>query len=277
MKTTGDGQRQPDVHSGICILVVEDIAANQQVARAILEHAGYATDVVVDGKAAIAALESKPYDLVLMDCCMPLMDGFEATRSIRAAGSRVLNPEIPIIALTALAMSGDREKCLEAGMDGYLSKPVDPAKLISAIEGCLKTALGRRSAAAHGALSPLAADPAKADADWSETAKRTSFEWPPGLLETVIGLFLDDAPLQIAELQTALRSRDSAILRAVSHKMRGSSDILGTASISALAMAVEEAAKREDFKRAAELTPKLIEELQKLLSKLANFDAQDPP
>ena len=143
MKTIGDRQHPPVVRDDVRVLVGEDIVANQEVACAILEHAGYEADVVFDGKAAIEALGARSYDLVLMDCCMPVMDGFEATRSIRTSRSRVFNPEIPIIAVTALAMRGDREKCLEAGMNDYMSKPVDPAKLISMIQRCLDTASKR--------------------------------------------------------------------------------------------------------------------------------------
>lgn len=275
MKTVGDGQRSPVVRDDIRVLVVEDIVANQEVACAILEHAGYEADVVFDGKAAIEALEARPYDLVLMDCCMPVMDGFAATRSIRAARSRAFNPEIPIIALTALAMSGDREKCLEAGMNDYMSKPVDPAKLISMIQRCLETASGRELTETDQDLAPVISASATVGTDANETTNLAGFEWPPGLLDTIIELFLEDTPKQIAELQAALRSRNNDILRTVSHKIRGSADILGTTSIAALAMAVEEAAKYGDFERTAKLTPKLVGELQELLTKLACVDAQE--
>lgn len=277
MKTIGNGQHQPMTSNDIRILVVEDIAANEQVTCAILEHAGYATDVAVNGAAAIETLESKPYDMVLMDCCMPIMDGFEATRSIRAAGSRVLNPKIPIIALTALAMSSDRGKCLEAGMDDYVSKPVDPRKLIDVIERCLGTALGPVTTAAQRDAATTNPDPDTAVPERSEAGVHAGFEWPAGLLETVIDLFLDDAPLQIAQLQAACQSRDSDTLLAVSHKVRGSSTILGTSSISVLAKAVEEAAKQGDLERAYELTPKLVKELQRLVAELACAGDEEIP
>ena len=90
-----------------------------------------------DGLAAVRALEKRPYDLVLMDCHMPEMDGYAATRAIRSEETTVLNPRVAIIALTARAMKGDREKCLAAGMDGYLSKPFKPEELIRAVEEAL--------------------------------------------------------------------------------------------------------------------------------------------
>ncbi len=117
------------------ILVAEDNEINRIVVGEILARAGYPIDVVNDGKQAVEALERNRYQLVLMDCQMPIMDGFEATRAIRQkeAGGR----RIPIIALTANAMKGDRELCLEAGMDAYASKPIDPNGLLEAIEEML--------------------------------------------------------------------------------------------------------------------------------------------
>ena len=106
------------------ILVAEDNPVNQMVAQAMISKLGYQADIVANGRETINALRMIPYDLVLMDCRMPEMDGFEATRLIRREGSKVLDPKIPIIAMTASAMSGDREMCLRAGMNDFISKPV---------------------------------------------------------------------------------------------------------------------------------------------------------
>jgi signal transduction histidine kinase/DNA-binding response OmpR family regulator len=122
--------------SGASILLAEDNIVNQKVANRLLEKMGHRVDVVTDGDAAVRAWDSKPYDLILMDCQMPVMDGFEATREIRRreAGKR----RIPIVALTANAMKGDEEACYAAGMDGFVSKPIDRSKL----QACLERALG---------------------------------------------------------------------------------------------------------------------------------------
>jgi PAS domain S-box-containing protein len=118
--------------NGYCkmrILVAEDNPVNQKVAQAMLKKMGLRTDVVANGQEAINALQMIPYDLVLMDCQMPEMDGFEATRVIRLEGSKALNPCIPIIAMTAATMQGDREKCIQAGMNDFIAKPVQKREL----------------------------------------------------------------------------------------------------------------------------------------------------
>ena len=124
------------------ILVAEDNEINQIVTRQVLIKSGYSCDIVADGKQALAALEQQAYDVVLMDCQMPEMDGFEATRLIRQQEKPSVSAgRLPIIALTANAMSGDRQRCIEAGMTDYLTKPINPLALISLLESYLREEL----------------------------------------------------------------------------------------------------------------------------------------
>ena len=119
---------------GIRILLAEDNAINQKVAMKMLSGLGYKADAVINGLEAVRALELINYDLVLMDCMMPEMDGYEATAVIRNPDSLVQNHAVPIIAVTANAMAGDREICLQAGMDDYMPKPIKKADLAAMIE-----------------------------------------------------------------------------------------------------------------------------------------------
>jgi|SRR4051794_17691352 len=119
------------------ILLVEDNLINQKLAARLLEKAGHVVTIAANGKEAVDQVAARPFDLVLMDVQMPEMDGFEATQAIRQkeAGER----RLPIVALTAHAMVGDREKCLQAGMDGYVTKPVQPPVLFAAMAEALGT------------------------------------------------------------------------------------------------------------------------------------------
>ena len=132
------------------VLLVEDNVVNQRLAVRLMEKRGYITTVAADGAAAVAAFEKEPFDLILMDIELPDMDGFEATAAIRAAGKSA-GRRIPIVAMTAHAVAGYREKCLAAGMDGYVTKPISTAQLFTAIEAAL-AAGGATSGASPGTL-----------------------------------------------------------------------------------------------------------------------------
>jgi CheY-like chemotaxis protein len=116
------------------ILLVEDNPVNREVATVMLRKSGLTVDVAVNGLEAIRALAKAPYELVLMDCQMPELDGFEATRRIRSLGAKTLNPKIPIIAMTANAMQGDMQACLDAGMDDYIAKPIRSSELMEKVD-----------------------------------------------------------------------------------------------------------------------------------------------
>jgi CheY-like chemotaxis protein len=120
------------------VLVAEDTEMNRTLVRILLERMGCEVDEVVNGKAAVDALERQRYDLVLMDCMMPVMDGFEATRLLRQREAATGRPRVPVIALTASAIAGDRERCLSGGMDDYMSKPLQVEEFMEMVERYLR-------------------------------------------------------------------------------------------------------------------------------------------
>jgi CheY-like chemotaxis protein len=132
---------EQDRNKNVRILLAEDNFLNQRVALNMLGKFGYSAEVVANGIEALAALSKKVYDIVLMDCHMPEMDGYEASRQIRHPDSTVLDHSVPIIAMTANAMQGDRGACLNAGMDDYIAKPVDPIKLSDVLDKWIKDAI----------------------------------------------------------------------------------------------------------------------------------------
>jgi CheY-like chemotaxis protein len=134
-------KHSPGTHitSKIRILLAEDNITNQKVALAILGKLGYSADAVADGKEAVRELEHIPYDIVLMDCQMPEMNGYEATGIIRSQNSNVMNHDVVIIAMTANATKSDREGCLKAGMNDYVSKPVVPSELAETLDKWAQT------------------------------------------------------------------------------------------------------------------------------------------
>jgi CheY-like chemotaxis protein len=132
-----------DIPDGVRLLLVEDNLVNQKFALMLLNKFGYQVDIAENGLEALSLLAQHPYTLVLMDCQMPVMDGYEASRAIRAGKAGVLNPDIPIIAMTANAMLGDKEMALNTGMDDYLSKPIQPLRLAQTIRFWLKEGVHR--------------------------------------------------------------------------------------------------------------------------------------
>jgi signal transduction histidine kinase/HPt (histidine-containing phosphotransfer) domain-containing protein/BarA-like signal transduction histidine kinase len=209
------------------ILLAEDNITNQQVALGILRKLGLRADVVADGRAALAALQNIPYDLVLMDVQMPEMDGMQATRAIRLAGKGTLNPNIPIVAMTAHAMQGDREKCIAAGMDDYIAKPVTPSGLSALMNrwlAKLDASSGARelspTAGRHRPPDPdLRAD--AGDADFDESALLERLMGDRSLARTITDAFLEDIPKQIEVLSGFLEAGNAKGVERQAHTIRG--------------------------------------------------------
>ena len=251
------------------VLLAEDNITNQQVALGMLKRLGLAADAVANGAEALHALKTLPYDLVLMDVQMPEMDGFEATQRIRDPSSGLPNPGIPIIAMTAHAMQGDREKCLEAGMDDYIPKPVEPATLAEVLEKWLP------AEAAPTKLPPAPAAAGKSPV--TDTTEKPVFNraalmnrlMDEDLMKMVLTDFLGDLPGRLKALKTSLETGDLATVARQAHTIKGSASTAGGEALSALAREMEFASKAGDQAAAAACLANLEEGFQRLKEAIA--------
>jgi Amt family ammonium transporter len=216
-----------EVRGAIRVLVAEDNEINQVVAREVLERGGFACEVVRDGAAALDALTREAYDVVLMDCQMPIMDGFEATAEIRRRGmlSRSGQP-VPVIALTASAIQGDRERCEAAGMSAYLTKPLDPKTVIQTIQGIVGTV-----ATDGGEEAPL---------DLAELRARCMGN--EELVARVLAAFQENLPKQLAQLEGDSSGVDRAALGRVAHAIKGVAATLAAHGLQGAAASLDGAA-----------------------------------
>jgi len=216
------------------ILVADDNAVNQKVALLMLNSLGYLGDVVGNGTEVLEALRREPYDLILMDVQMPEMDGFEATRHIRKNWNPGEGPYI--IAMTANAMRGDREACLEAGMDDYLSKPIRKNEMQIAIEKCevKNSEIENESSAV---------ETASFDFTVLDELAEFSPEDADGIIGELITIFFDDVPERLAILHKAEAENDIEQINQTAHTLKGMCATLGTVKMAALAASIEERAR----------------------------------
>lgn len=233
-RTTQDPRADGGRRRKCRVLLAEDNAVNQMVALKILDRLGYRADAVANGIEAVRALETLPYDLVLMDVQMPDMDGIEATRVIRSPSSRVHRHEVPIIAMTAYAMKGDRERFLAAGMNDYVSKPVSIETLTRVLSrwlGCEPPPPESRRSESRPGLVP-----------------RTSFQrdkllsmlgHDERLLTDIIGMFLNDVPKHVTALEAGLDKCDRSALQRASHTLKGTSGTVCAEGVQEVARQLE--------------------------------------
>jgi signal transduction histidine kinase/CheY-like chemotaxis protein len=193
------------------ILLAEDNPVNQKLAVGILTKHGHLVQVAQNGREALEACEAGSFDLVLMDVHMPEMGGFEATGMIRQR-ERIHGGHLPIVALTARAMAGDRERCLEAGMDDYLTKPVKVKALLEIID---RLVLQSTPAAAGAAREP-------SDAGFEDRVLHERFDGDLELLRVVAGTFLESTPPLLVEMREALAAANPASVSRIAHRLRGS-------------------------------------------------------
>jgi CheY-like chemotaxis protein len=245
------------------ILLAEDNYINQQVAIKILERVGYRADAVANGHEAINALESIPYDLVLMDCQMPELDGLEATRKIRSFQTSVLNHNIPIIALTANVMKGDLNRCLDAGMNDYISKPVDPYQMVGKIEQWIrKTKIIPKIGNNMNEIDEKIAIFNRSFLEERLTNDKNT-------IRRILNNFVMDIPGQLAELKNALDNKDASSVSRRAHTIMGASGNVGATFLQNLALETELAGRSGDLAEAAAHLPKLEKAFNSLKELLA--------
>ncbi|MCU1381258.1 MAG: sensory box histidine kinase/response regulator [Acidimicrobiales bacterium] len=230
------------------VLLAEDNPVNQKVAVLTLEALGYHVDVASDGEQAVAAVERNRYDAILMDCQMPVLDGFEATRRIRSA--EPVGQRIPIIALTSSATAADRQLCLDAGMDDHIAKPLHADALQEVLTRM--TAPDPSPESANDAFDTLASAAG------------------PDVLIDLIDTFADDSQRQLDELQQALLSGDLAAVAAAAHRIRGAAGVFGATELSATCTTIEGAAHAGQHEVAKTAIERLAVALPEAITDLRN-------
>lgn len=222
------------------ILLAEDNIVNQKVAQSMLQKTGHRVDTVANGMEAIRALETLPYDLVLMDVQMPEMDGFEATKHIRNPQSVVLNHEIPVIAMTAHAMKGDKERCLQAGMNDYIAKPVSLQSLRKILD---KWQITKQKESHFGVISTEETKSTEKPLIFDKQALFERTMNDEKLVRKLISIFLKDLPKQMTALKENVKKRDFENIKWYAHYIKGSSANMGAMGLSTVAANMEKAAK----------------------------------
>ena len=247
------------------ILLVEDNPNNRRVAHAILSRRGHRVDTADDGRQALQKLAAAAYDLVLMDVMMPYMDGFEATRRIRAADGGV-NPAVPVIALTAMASAADRQRCLDAGMDAFIAKPIDRDTFIATVEN-----IGTSRAA--GALETT--DDRQTHFDPTVLAGLRPLEEAGFFsVKEYIETFVADGQHRLEALGVALEADDAASFEREAHTLKGGAREMGANRLACLAAELEEAGAHRILEGTADGVAAAREEFETLCRTLA---ANKPP
>lgn len=258
--------------AGLRILLAEDNPINQKLAVILLQKAGYVVDTADNGRQAIEQLKQAPYNAVLMDVQMPELDGFEATQQIRKSEKE--GQHIPIIAMTAHALKGDRERCLAAGMDDYVSKPLEPQFLLSVLERWIRSAEEtepaltfelpkEKSSADATSAPPLDEKPLDLDSALHR------FENDRAFFTEMCREFISNLSTRLDELRAALKASDAGALGRLAHNLKGVSANFSAGPLSDLAMGLEMCGKNEDLSDAPVLLEKLEAEAQRLKEFLA--------
>jgi two-component system sensor histidine kinase/response regulator len=244
------------------LLLAEDNVVNSKLAMTLLRKWGHDVVLATNGREALDFLEAagfKGFDAVLMDVQMPEMDGMEATAAIRAR-ERALGSRLPIIGVTAHAMKGDRERCLEGGMDGYVSKPIRPDNLVSELARLIPDA-SPQGAKPHPAPAPAAAN-GHLEGAIDRSALLDRVEGDMELLGDIIELFKEDSARQVAAIREAIDTKQTDLLRRAAHTLKGTCGNLGAPEAAATALELEKLAATGDLSNAHDSLRLLEEQIQ---------------
>lgn len=256
----------------LSVLVADDTPANQKIIRSLLQRRGHQVAIAGDGRAALDSIFRDRFDVVLMDVQMPVMNGYETTRALREH-EQVHGGHVPIIALTTHAAEGDRQACLEAGMDAYVAKPIDAAKLIHLVEEFGQRDVAGSTSTRVGAMETESHTAELYDSctvvDYEGSLKRLGGD--VDLFKEFIRVFDEDTPGLLKSADEAVAARDAAMLERAAHSLRGLASNFGARPTVAVAGQLEAIAAANRWEDAAQAFGQLTRELARLNCALDDF------
>jgi CheY-like chemotaxis protein len=261
-------EERPSESRRLRILLAEDNLVNQKLAVRLLQRRGHSVVIAGNGREALAELRTRRFDVVLMDVQMPEMDGFAATAAIRDH-ERHTGKHIPIVAMTAYAMKGDRERCLQAGMDRYVCKPIRAQELFDTVEGVVTQACPVKAAAAVDLPA------VSSTLDTAAALARVGDDLE--LLQELAGVFLDECPRLMLELRTAAASADAARVKAAAHGIKGAVDNFGAKPAFEAALRLETLGRIGDLAGVEEALQNLEGEIERLKPALTSLALSGMP
>jgi CheY-like chemotaxis protein/HPt (histidine-containing phosphotransfer) domain-containing protein/anti-sigma regulatory factor (Ser/Thr protein kinase) len=266
---TSAEEAPPQDTRGLRVLVAEDNAVNQQVAVGMLERAGHTAMVAGNGREALALLEHEPFDLILMDVQMPELDGLETAAAIRAR-EQTTGGHVPIVAVTAHALKGDAERCLAAGMDDYLAKPLHPRELRTAIQRVME-GRPRPGKAEEASAGPPQAGPIDAELLLERVGGDRR------ALASLVRTFRSDAPRKLAEIRRAVSAPDARALQAAAHALKGAVSNFAAAAASETAFRLQRMGEAGETSDAPAVLAQLEREIGKVSAALDELVRKPKP
>lgn len=245
------------------VLLVEDNYINVVVAKGLIEMFGPTVEVAENGAEALSLLSRQHFDLVFMDCQMPGMDGYDCSRQIRADTSGQMNTDIPIIALTANAMRGDREKCLAAGMDDYLAKPVEAETIYQTLRKWLN-----KQAGTNKSVTETPSDSEENLLVFDSVVYKRRLMNDMSLMQQVAVNFIDDMPRQIAQLESLIAEGDEVAIARIAHKIKGACANMAALEMGELALQIESDAKQQQLTQLEQRLMQLRKSFDRLVTEV---------